>query len=380
LNTPVATGTLPLPPVVLANVAQGRLLFNRADFWGCHESLEIAWRVAPDGPRDVIQGLIQAAAAFHKLIVQDNARGAERLLKRSLLKLDDIPDGYLGLAIDPFREELEHWRHRLAGPPVGAGPIFGLPRLTWSPEGASHRLDVAAVELYQVSQDADTVLLVAVDVAGEIGWGECRMARGGYGAWDGLVQALIPALLAEPVTAPSELPTRWLDLDVPSTAKAGLEAALWDVWARRLGLGLPEALGFAARPVLLAGRAAAAELAELSEEVAGLVAAGYHHLIIPARPNADRRVLPAVALRCPVPFTIDLGEAYRMADIQVLVALEGLSPALLSRPFPVHATAESARLARLMTAPVSLGPWEHERALASALSAGALDVVELDPR
>jgi len=69
--------------VVQAGLARGRALFNRADFWGSHEALEAAWHVAADAERAFLQGLIQAAASFHKYVVQDNAVGAERLCHRA---------------------------------------------------------------------------------------------------------------------------------------------------------------------------------------------------------------------------------------------------------------------------------------------------------
>jgi L-alanine-DL-glutamate epimerase-like enolase superfamily enzyme len=75
----------------------------------------------------------------------------------------------------------------------------------------------------------------------------------------------------------------------------------------------------------------------------------------------------------------ELGEAYRMADIQALVVLDGLGSSHLSRPFPATSLSEAARLSRLTTTPISLGGWSDPRQLENALALHALGAVELDP-
>ncbi|HWP84350.1 MAG TPA: DUF309 domain-containing protein [Terriglobia bacterium] len=65
---------------------EGIRLFNREEFFACHEALEAVWLEA-DGPdKTFLQGLIQVAVAYHHLR-RGNAAGAVRLLRAGIEKL-----------------------------------------------------------------------------------------------------------------------------------------------------------------------------------------------------------------------------------------------------------------------------------------------------
>lgn len=67
-------------------IRQGVDLFNRGEYYACHEAFEEAWLGARGHQRLFIQGLIQVAVALHHL-TQGNAAGARRLLAEGLAKL-----------------------------------------------------------------------------------------------------------------------------------------------------------------------------------------------------------------------------------------------------------------------------------------------------
>jgi predicted metal-dependent hydrolase len=87
--------------------ARGARLFDKGEFFEAHEVWEERWRVATDKvQRDFLQGLIQVAAAFHKLLVMKSAEGASRLLAKGLAKLDACPTEVQGVDLAAFRERL----------------------------------------------------------------------------------------------------------------------------------------------------------------------------------------------------------------------------------------------------------------------------------
>jgi predicted metal-dependent hydrolase len=87
--------------------ARGARLFDAGEFFEAHEVWEERWRVATDkAERAFLQGLIQVAAAFHKLLVMKSAEGASRLLAKGLAKLDACPTQVQGVDIAAFRERL----------------------------------------------------------------------------------------------------------------------------------------------------------------------------------------------------------------------------------------------------------------------------------
>ena len=72
---------------------RGAALFDRGAHWAAHEVWEELWRAEPDPRRRTwLQGLIQVAAAFHKLVAKNDAASARRLLARGLDKLQAAGD------------------------------------------------------------------------------------------------------------------------------------------------------------------------------------------------------------------------------------------------------------------------------------------------
>ncbi len=76
-----------------APFTRGSTLFDEGAFFAAHEAWEQAWHAETDATRRrFLQGLIQLAAAFHKLFVMQSAAGASRLLAKGTAKLDACPE------------------------------------------------------------------------------------------------------------------------------------------------------------------------------------------------------------------------------------------------------------------------------------------------
>jgi predicted metal-dependent hydrolase len=72
---------------------RGARLFDAGAFFEAHEAWEERWRLETDpSARRFLQGLIQIAAAFHKLVVSGSPASASRLLAKGTAKLDTCPD------------------------------------------------------------------------------------------------------------------------------------------------------------------------------------------------------------------------------------------------------------------------------------------------
>jgi hypothetical protein len=68
---------------------QGAELFNRGEYFECHELFEQAWLGARDEKKKFLQGLIQVAVGLHHLR-QNNTIGASRLLREGAAKLHEF--------------------------------------------------------------------------------------------------------------------------------------------------------------------------------------------------------------------------------------------------------------------------------------------------
>lgn len=69
-------------------LARGAQLFDAGAYWDAHEVWESRWRVTRDeSERQLLQGLIQIAAALHKLLLADAPLPAARLFAKGLARL-----------------------------------------------------------------------------------------------------------------------------------------------------------------------------------------------------------------------------------------------------------------------------------------------------
>jgi tRNA (pseudouridine54-N1)-methyltransferase len=95
--------------------ARGARLFDAGAFFDAHEAWEERWRVERDEPqRRFLQGLIQIAAAFHKLVDLGSADAASRLLGKGLAKLDACPAQVADMNMGTFRDEAHECSRALA--------------------------------------------------------------------------------------------------------------------------------------------------------------------------------------------------------------------------------------------------------------------------
>jgi predicted metal-dependent hydrolase len=92
-------------PAVPASARQawfdrGLATYAAGEYFDAHEMWEELWRDAPRGfDRHFVQGLIQFAAAMHKIVEQQKPKPAARLLGRALDKVADAPANYRGIDV-----------------------------------------------------------------------------------------------------------------------------------------------------------------------------------------------------------------------------------------------------------------------------------------
>jgi o-succinylbenzoate synthase len=116
------------------------------------------------------------------------------------------------------------------------------------------------------------------------------------GALELLRNALVPDLLAVGVDAPEQLSERWARWRGNPMAKATLELAVWDCWARQAGRPLREVLGGTATAVEVGASLGIASIDETVDAVGRHVAEGYRRIKLKIAPGSDRAVLSAVCL------------------------------------------------------------------------------------
>ncbi len=103
-------------------VREGVELFHAGKFFAAHEAWEEVWRSTTPEPRDLFQGLVQLAAAFHHLRARQRPDVARRVLAKARRRLAGVVDAQTLIA------QLEEWDGWLA---TATGEPPPLPRLDW---------------------------------------------------------------------------------------------------------------------------------------------------------------------------------------------------------------------------------------------------------
>jgi len=91
---------------------EGLELFNRQEFYDCHDLIEDLWLQESSDKQPFLQGIIQAAVAFFHY--QQGKWGAARtMMKQSIDKLATYPRLHGGIDLGKFRSELRVWKQAL---------------------------------------------------------------------------------------------------------------------------------------------------------------------------------------------------------------------------------------------------------------------------
>ncbi|HET8645307.1 MAG TPA: o-succinylbenzoate synthase [Vicinamibacteria bacterium] len=231
------------------------------------------------------------------------------------------------------------------------------------------------------------LLLVAASADGVTGYGECVADDDPYYLPETnatvhhvLRDFLAPAALALEIGDPRELGAAFARVRGHEMAKAALEMAVFELWARREGVPLYRLLGGRG------GTIAAGVSIGLQEDEAALLrrveseaAAGYRRVKIKIAPGRDLGLVEAVRRRFPrLALMVDANSAYTLADLPRLRALDAFDLMMVEQPLGWDDLVDHATLQREIRTPVCLDESIHGAEDARrALDLGACRVVNI---
>jgi predicted metal-dependent hydrolase len=113
-------------------LVRGARLFDGGRFFEAHEAWEEHWRVESHPEhRRLLQGLIQIAAGFHKLLNLEAPDSAARLFTRGMAKLDACPTLVATLDLGAFCEAVRAYAQAPAPDPLDRPSLSTLARAGW---------------------------------------------------------------------------------------------------------------------------------------------------------------------------------------------------------------------------------------------------------
>ncbi len=199
------------------------------------------------------------------------------------------------------------------------------------------------------------------------------------GALGFLRDTLLPQVLGREFANPQMLADELIIWRGNRMAKAMLEMAFWDCWAKSLRLPLWTLLGGQARSVEVGVSLGIASPETTVAQTGAALAAGYKRVKLKIKPGHDLRVVRAVREAFPeAHLTVDANSAYRLADLNLLHTLDAFNLDYLEQPLAFDDLLDHAALQAQLRTPICLdesilSPEDARK----ALSIGAARVINL---
>lgn len=208
------------------------------------------------------------------------------------------------------------------------------------------------------------ILLVRVaDADGAEGWGECTAGEGPFyseewidSAWEVTKSFLAPVVVgqhAEGAAGVSELMKR---VRGHRMAKGAIEAACWDLEARRAEAPLWKHLGGAQSEIACGVSIGIQDSpAALLEKIARELEAGYQRIKIKIKPGWDVAIVAAVRARFPdIHLTVDANSAYTLDDAPLFRELDTYKLMMIEQPLAYDDMSDHAQLQQQIETPICL--------------------------
>ena len=236
-------------------------------------------------------------------------------------------------------------------------------------------------------------ILVFVEGEGVTGVGECvAEANPYYGsettttAWHIIEQFISPAVLGRDFAHPREIFPALRAIRGHQMAKAAVEMAAWDLFARQQGIPLFRALGGSDQTIrtgIASGVSIGIQdsLEQLMERVEVELAAGYRRIKIKIKPGWDVEAAGAVREKFGnVPLMVDANAAYHLEDTAHLARLDEFDLMMIEQPLDYDDVLDHATLQGGMRTPICLDESLHTPKIAAeAIRAGACRIINIKP-
>jgi len=238
-----------------------------------------------------------------------------------------------------------------------------------------------------------TFLLVTVEDDGAIGLAECvadanpfYSAETTRTAWHIIAEFVAPLVLGSEFVHPDAVFDALAVVRGHHMAKAAVEMAAWDLFARQQDRPLAEVLGGA--PERIASGIASGvsigiqdSLEHLLERVAIEQEAGYRRFKIKIKPGWDVAAVQSVRARFgQIPLMVDANAAYRLSDADQLARLDPYDLMMIEQPLDYDDIRDHAALQGRIRTPICLDEsLSSPRQADEALSSGACRIINIKP-
>jgi o-succinylbenzoate synthase len=235
--------------------------------------------------------------------------------------------------------------------------------------------------------DKDIILVEVVGKNGLSGWGESvSIVQPMYNEetvktnWHMMTDFLIPLLLKEPIEHPDMVLPRFQYVRGNFNAKAAIEGAVWDLYAKSQNLSLSKALG-GVKDKIEVGVSVGIQPSEqqLLQQIEGYLLEGYKRIKVKIKPDWDVSVLKMIRKFFPqIPLMADANCAYTLEDIDHLRRLDDFNLMMIEQPLAHDDIIDHSVLQANLQTPICLDESIHSAEDArKAIELGSCRIINL---
>ncbi len=256
-----------------------------------------------------------------------------------------------------------------------------------------HQIRMPLVHFFETSfgrtYDRD-MLLVEVASDGLSGWGEVTAGENPFyneewtaSAWLIVRDFVAPRVLKYPFETAADVADRTSHIRGHLMARGGVEAAVWDLEARRKGVPLARHIGGEARREIPCGVSIGIQdtVAELLQKIETEINAGYQRIKMKMKPGWDVDVIREVRKAFPnIRLMADANSAYTLSDTDRLKCLDEFDLMMIEQPLAHDEIIDHAVLQAQLKTPICLDECirsAHQAAQAIEMKAGRVINIKL---
>jgi len=208
----------------------------------------------------------------------------------------------------------------------------------------------------------ESILVEISGDKGHIGWGEVVAFSSPWyteetikTCWHIMEDFLIPLVLNQQITHPTELTTLFSSIKRHNMAKAGIETACWDLFAKEEGIPLSKAIGGSRVKIEAGVVVSLTTIDQMLFKIEEHLNQGYKRIKIKISPGKEYQIVKRIFDEFPnIPLMVDANSAYQLKDIHHLQALDEFGLMMIEQPLGYDDIIDHAILQKELQTPICL--------------------------
>ncbi|KUP06350.1 O-succinylbenzoate synthase [Bacillus coahuilensis m2-6] len=206
------------------------------------------------------------------------------------------------------------------------------------------------------------IILVEVKAEGETGYGECLAFETPWyteetieSAYTILSSLLIPRLLRSTIEHPRDVHQLFQSIKGNQMAKASIEMAVWDLYAKLQKLPLWRVMGGSKKEYHAEAVIAASNTAEALDQAEQFLNEGYSRIKVKISPQNGLDVIKQIKARFPLlDILADANSSFTLDDIPILKEFDTLGLLMIEQPLDACDIVQHRHIQAIMNTPICL--------------------------